>query len=102
MMTEPGLHVDVNADRSTTVRLSGEIGSDNLTAVRQAFDCAAGSAPVIVDLTEVQFLDSAGVGLLFEVAGDRGMELVLGPGCAVFSVIQVSGLDDVATIRSAC
>ncbi|MDQ1565282.1 MAG: hypothetical protein QOF96_162 [Actinomycetota bacterium] len=102
MMTEPGLHVDVNADRSTTVRLSGDIGSDNLAAVRRAFDCAGGSAPVIVDLTEVRFLDAAGVGLLFEVAGERGMELVLGPGCAVFSVIQVSGLDEVATIRSAC
>ena len=100
MLTEPGLHVDVNADRTSTVRLSGEISLAGLPAVRRAFDCTAGPGPLIVDLTDVSYLDSAGLDLLFEVARERGLELILGPGCAVFPVIQVSGLDQVATIRS--
>jgi anti-anti-sigma factor len=100
MLTEPGLHVDSNADRTTTVRLSGDIGADVLPSVRQAYECAAGSGPLIVDLTEVSFLDSAAVELLFEVARERGLELILGPGCRVFSVMQVSGIGEVATIRS--
>jgi len=99
MLTEPGLHVDTNLDRTTTVRLSGEIGVARLAGIRRAVECAVGSAPVIVDLSEVTYLDGAAVDLLFEVARDRGLEFVLGPGCAVFAVVQVSGLDQVATIR---
>ena len=100
MLTEPGFHVDTNADRTTTVRLSGEIRAENIPAVRGAFESAGGSGPLIVDVTDVDFLDSAAVALLFDVGSERGLELILGPGCAVFSVLQVSGLDQVATLRS--
>jgi anti-anti-sigma regulatory factor len=99
MLTEPGLHVDANADRTATVRLSGEISAVNLATVRRAFETAAGSGPLIVDLSEVSCLDGAGVELLFEVAAERGLEVVLGPGSVVFPVVRVSGLDRVATIR---
>jgi hypothetical protein len=47
----------------------------------------------------VTFLDQAGIDMLAYVAGERGLELVLGPGCAVFPVVQVSGLDQVAVKR---
>ena len=100
MLTEPGLHVDANVDRTTTVRLSGEIGAAGLPSVRRAFECTRGSGPLIVDLTEVSYLDGAAVDLLFEVARDCGLEVILGPGCPVFPVIQVSGLDTVASLRS--
>jgi len=99
MLTEPGVHVDANADRTTTVRLSGELRADRVPTIRNAFESAVGSGPLIVDLSAVGYLDSAAVELLFEVASERGLELVLGPGCAVFPVIQVSGLDRVATLR---
>jgi len=99
MLTEPGVHVGANADRTTTVRLSGELRADRLPTIRSAFESAVGSGPLIVDLSAVGYLDSAAVELLFEVASERGLELVLGPGCAVFPVIQVSGLDRVATLR---
>jgi anti-anti-sigma factor len=100
MLSKPGLHLDTSADRTTTIRLSGEVGADNLDALRRAVDDAAGSAPLIVDLTDVAYIDTAGVALLVEAAAERALEIVLGPGCAVFPVIQVSGLDQVATIRS--
>ena len=98
-MTEPALHVGANAERTTTVRLSGEVAAGGIAAVRAACESAGGSGPLIVDLTGVTYLDSAAVDLLFEVAADRGLELVLGPGCAVFPVVRVSGLDQVATVR---
>jgi len=100
MLTEPSLHVDANADRTTTVRLSGEIRAENVPTVRGTFESVGGSGPLIVDLTDVGYLDSAAVALLFDVASERGLELVLGPGCAVFAVIQVSGIDQLATLRS--
>jgi len=99
MLTDAHLLVDVNTDRTTTVRLSGDIQGDALGTVRDALESAVGSGPLIVDLSEVTFLDSAAVGLLFEVAAERSLELVLGPASAVFPIIQVSGLGRVATIR---
>ena len=80
MLTEPTAQVGTNADGSATVRLSGPVGADNLATVRAAFECAGGSGPLIVDLTDVTFLEPAGIELLREVAAERGLDLVLGPG----------------------
>ena len=102
MLTEPTAQVGTNADGSATVRLAGTVGADNLATVRAVFECAGGSGPFIVDLTDVTFLDPAGLDLLREVAGERGLELVLGPGCPVFPVVQVSGLAEVAELRPLC
>lgn len=98
MLTQPEVRVDVNADRTATVRIAGEVGAETLSTVRAAFDQAGGSGPVIVDLTQVTHIDGPGVDLLKEVADERGLEVTMGPGCPVFSVIQVSGLCDVATV----
>jgi anti-anti-sigma factor len=95
-----GVQVGVNADRTTTLRLAGEIGPAALPLIRRAVNSVAGTAPLIMDLSEVTYLDGAGVRLLFEVARERSLEICLGPGCAVFPVIRVSGLDEVAVIRS--
>jgi STAS domain len=97
MVSEPVVQVGVNADRTTTLRIAGEITTGTLSALRATIDATTG--PLIVDLTRVTHLDSAGVGLLFDVAGDRSLEIVMGPGCSVFPVVQVSGLCDVTLCR---
>lgn len=99
MLTEPEVQVDTNPDRSTTVRIAGEISSSTEAAVRRAIDGAGGTGPVIVDLTNVMYLDASGVALLTEVASERGLELVLGPDCPVFSFVQVSGLCEIAKVQ---
>ena len=99
MLTEPEVRIDANPDRSTTVRISGEISAATESAVRSAIEGADGVGPLIVDLTNVTYLDSRGVGLLTEVAGERGLELVIGPDCPVFSVVQVSGLCEIAMVQ---
>ena len=102
MLSEPTAQVAANADGTATVRLSGPVGADNLAPVQRAFDCAGGSGPLIADLTAVTFLEPAGINLLREVAEERGLQLVLGPGCAVFPVVHLSGLGDVAALRPSC
>jgi hypothetical protein len=67
--------------------------------LRDALGAAGGTGPLIVDLTGVTHLDTAGLALLKELAAERGLEVVMGPGCPVFSVVQVSGLCDDATVQ---
>ena len=99
MLTEPEVQVGANPDRSTTVRIAGEISSSTEAAVRRAVDGAGGIGPLIVDLTNVSYLDTVGVALLIEVAGERGLELIIGPDCPVFSFVQVSGLCEIAMVQ---
>jgi anti-anti-sigma regulatory factor len=99
MLTQPEVQIGLNADRSTTVRIAGEVGSGTLGTLRNAIDAVGGTGPVIVDLNQVTHLDAPGVALLREVADERGLEVVMGPDCPVFSIVQVSGLCEVATVQ---
>ncbi|WP_228982037.1 STAS domain-containing protein [Streptomyces sp. DH12] len=81
------------ADGTTLLTAVGEIDMSNTDALAAALDTAPG--PVVLDLTEVGYLDSAGLNVLFSHA-DR-MELITGPLLA--PVLTVSGLADLTTVR---
>ena len=53
MDMEPSVQVDTNPDRTTTVRIVGELSAATEPALRRAIDDAGGSGPSIVDLKEV-------------------------------------------------
>ena len=89
----------VNPDRTITVRIAGEVTTATQAELREALTQATGTGPLIVDLNQVTQLDTAGVGALLDVAGERGLEVVMGPDCPVFSVVQVSGLCEAATVQ---
>lgn len=93
------VQVETNPDRTATVRIAGEVTSASELALRDALGTAGGTGPLIIDLTGVTYLDTAGVELLKELAAERGLEVVMGPECPVFSVVQVSGLCDEATVQ---
>ena len=99
MATEPVIQIDANPDRTTTLRISGEVSAAFEPTLRSTLDGIGGTGPLIVDLTNVTHLDSVGVTLLVELSGERGLEVVMGPGCAVYSVVQVSGLCQEATVQ---
>ncbi|WIM93422.1 STAS domain-containing protein [Actinoplanes oblitus] len=75
----------------------GEIDMSNA----ETFAAALGEAvtddgrPVLVDLTAVEYLDSAGLATLFQHAGR--IEVVTGPLLA--PLLTVSGLGDLTTVR---
>jgi anti-sigma B factor antagonist len=89
---------------TTTLRLVGELDISNTQDLRDCFTALAkaGQERIIVDLSELDFIDSMGIGAL--VGGlkrfrSAGGEFVLrDPSSRVLKVIELTGLDQVFTI----
>ncbi|HET8659206.1 MAG TPA: STAS domain-containing protein [Micromonosporaceae bacterium] len=77
--------------------VTGDVDMATAPMLREALQAADGR-PLIVDLSGTSFLDSAGVAVLFDYAGD-GLELVLTPDSVVTLVLEVTGLTKAARIR---
>jgi anti-anti-sigma factor len=83
-------------DGVTVVRLGGELDLHNAEQVRAAVPEASGdgSARVVVDLSQVEFIDSTALGVLIEARARLGRGLVVaGPQLATRRTLQVSGVD---------
>ncbi len=86
-----------NAD---VVRLAGEIDLANAPDIGRRIAGQLGSADaVLIDLTAVSFLDSAGVRLLDALVGDlddhgRGIRLVVGESGAARMTLQLCAFRD--------
>jgi anti-sigma B factor antagonist len=93
LSTRPG------ADGIPVVTVAGEIDMSNADRFRDALGLAADSAAdggsFVVDLTGVEYLDSAGVHALFEHAAR--IRLVAGP--LLEPVLTVSGLADITSVE---
>jgi anti-sigma B factor antagonist len=80
------------------VRLAGELDLYNAPTVRDALAQAAADGPqrMIVDLSEVEFIDSTGLGVLIEARTklpDRKGFILAGPGLETRRALEISGLD---------
>jgi len=86
-----------DADGAPVLTAVGEIDMSNAEKFAAALADAVPAAgrPLVVDLTAVQYLDSAGLAALFHHA-DR-IEVVTGPLLA--PLLTVSGLADLTTVR---
>ena len=80
------------------VRLGGELDLYNADKVRTALLDACGDSParVVVDLSEVEFLDSTALGMLIEARTkleNRRAFMLASPGLETRRALQISGLD---------
>jgi anti-sigma B factor antagonist len=80
------------------VRLAGELDLYNAHVVRETLFDVAGSGPqrLIVDLSEVLFVDSTALGVLIETRSrlaNRRSFLLVGPGLETRRALEISGLD---------
>ncbi|MBW5420378.1 STAS domain-containing protein [Streptomyces sp. BG9H] len=80
-------------DGSALLTAVGEIDMTNAEALCEALDATHG--PVVLDLTGVEYLDSAGLNVLFARA-DR-VELVA--TALLAPVLSISGLADLTTVH---
>jgi anti-anti-sigma factor len=87
-----------NLDGTSLVRLAGELDLYNAPTVRDALleACAENPTKVVVDLSEVEFMDSTTLGVLIEarmkLANQRAF-LLAAPGLEARRALQISGLD---------
>ena len=94
MSTQLALTTDRGPDGALVVAAVGEIDMSNVDALAAALSQAE-SDPLVLDLTAVEYLDSAGLAAIFSHV-DR-IRLVATPLLA--PVLTVAGLDDLTTVR---
>ncbi len=85
-------------DGAVTLVCSGDIDMSSADRFRQALD-GAPAGRLVVDLTGVGYLDSAGVKVLYDYLG-RDPELIIEPDAVILRVLAITGLRDRLTIRN--
>jgi anti-anti-sigma factor len=92
-------HSSTSTDGAVTVAASGEIDMTSAEPFREALTAGAGGGHLTIDLTAVQYLDSAGIRVLCERVGQQNVDVLVEPGSAAAVAVEVSGLVDVVTVR---
>jgi anti-sigma B factor antagonist len=98
MTTALTLTTSSRPDGTRMLTAAGEIDMSNAASFAAALDEAVGTdgSPLVVDLTAVEYLDSAGLAALFPHA--ERIALVASPLLA--PLLTISGLADLTTVRS--
>jgi len=96
MTTPLTLSIDRRPDGRAMLTAVGEIDMSNAGQLRDAL-AQAGDGPLLIDLTAVEYLDSAGLTVLFAHAGH--LELVATP--LLLPVLKISGLSEITEVRRA-
>ena len=105
-MTLATVTSDLDGDH-LSVALAGEIDLSNADDVQsQILELTSNQLMhVLVDLSELEYLDSAGLRMLFRLAGrlsvsQIGLELLVPEGSPAREMIELVGLSSVATVHS--
>ncbi|MDR7275531.1 STAS domain-containing protein [Catenuloplanes atrovinosus] len=96
MSTELSFATTSRPDGALVLAVAGEIDMSNAAAFASALASAHSDADsFIVDLTRVEYLDSAGLAVLFRHVDHAKLEAapLLAP------VLTIAGLDDITTIQ---
>jgi anti-sigma B factor antagonist len=91
-------------DGAYVIRLAGELDLYNAAPVRQALldACNDGPTRIVVDLSQVDFIDSTALGVLIEARtklANRKAFLLAAPGLVTRRALQISGLDRHFTVH---
>lgn len=94
---DPVLSVE-SVGEACVVKLGGELDLYNAPQIRDALNGACEGSPgrVVVDLSEVEFIDSTALGVLIEARtrlDNRRAFLLAAPGLETRRALEISGLD---------
>jgi anti-anti-sigma factor len=84
----------------TVIRLRGEIDLANSADLAKAFDEAAGLVPpVVIDVSQLDFIDSAGFAAIHRLAERVPTQVVVPPAARTARAFGVSGLSEVVPVH---
>lgn len=89
---DPLLRITVSSD---ALHVSGELDAASCALLRDAIDAAdaASGGPIRLDMSNVEFMDSAGIGVLIESFKSRAEGvIVVHPSPAVERILLLTGL----------
>jgi anti-sigma B factor antagonist len=85
-------------DGAITLAVKGDIDMASAEQFRRVLDDAPAGEHLVVDLTGVSYLDSAGVKVLYDHL-DRDPELIIEPDAVILRILAITGLHDRLNIR---
>ena len=87
----------VEPDGQAVVALSGELDASNAPSLESAVSSIAGKQPerLIFDMSDLRFMDSAGIAVLIGAAAQVGDVRLRNPSRIVRRVVEVTGLTTV-------
>ncbi|AKK27296.1 STAS domain-containing protein [Mycobacterium sp. EPa45] len=99
MSTPLTIRIERAADGQPVVLAAGEIDASNVADFAEALNAGAGNGSdgITVDLSAVEYLDSAAINVLVPHA--ESLQIIANP--ILMRVLMVSGLGELADIRSA-
>jgi anti-sigma B factor antagonist len=100
----PTVQIEMRLDPTgaRVVVLSGELDSSNAATLQErvASIPPQPAAPLIFDLTDLRFIDSAGIAVLIGAAAKAGSVSLRNPSPIIRRVLQATGLSNVFSIES--
>lgn len=101
---EPVLGIE-RTDDAAIVRLTGELDLYNAPQLREALVALTDERParLVLDLSEVEFVDSTALGVLIEARSrmeNRKAFLLAAPALETQRALQISGLDQHLTVHT--
>jgi anti-anti-sigma factor len=98
---EARIEVSTDASGTPTVTVSGDLDMSNADALKAALASVAAKRPqrVIIDLSGVRFMDSAGIAVLVDAATKVPSVHVRDPSPAVRRVVDITGLTAMITME---
>jgi anti-sigma B factor antagonist len=94
-MTEQMHSLDVQRhDGVVVVILAGEIDAENGPSVREEL-LGLGATTLILDVTQVRYLDSAGIAMLEAVRGRTALRLILTRDSIIRRTLEIAGMSQV-------
>jgi anti-sigma B factor antagonist len=84
----------------TLVTLTGEIDLSNADAVRTEIAGLDPTAPLVIDVSGLSYMDSTGIHLLSTVGAGRTSEIrvIATPDCPASRLIEITGLDSLIDV----
>jgi anti-sigma B factor antagonist len=82
--------------RTAVLAVSGEFDLSSIERFEQELERADGTAELVIDLSELSFMDSSALRALLKVdasAREEGFELTIVPGPVAQRLLELTGLD---------